>query len=143
MKQIKNILLLLSMISLLVGCDENTVEPSYDETEAPSGVMLSDTYQNIYLKRKGHWGTGNDRVSADEPPLCLRGGSLSIHFEENIPELKLQLTDAGKQLVFEETLSGNKDSAYTIPINFAQGEEYQIGISYNYEILFLNFAIEE
>ncbi len=139
MKKFSFLFLFLITISIFVGCNKSdeAIEPSMEDI-----LSLSDTYKNVYLKRKGHWGIDNDRITSNSLESYLKSGSLSVNFEKKIHKLNLRLTNSGKQTIFEKSISGDKNTSYPIPVTFITNEKYLIEISYGNEDLYLNFIIE-
>jgi hypothetical protein len=133
------------MIGIFTGCDDNN---EAIELSADSPLSISDNYNSIFLKRKGHWGIGNDRVAnrsfltSNDTDLCLRSGSLSVNFEKEISELSFCLMDSELQIVFEETISGNNNSSYIIPVTFSSEGKYRIEASFDDKDFYLDFFIK-
>lgn len=141
MKQIKRIILLLLTINVLISCHKEDIETA----ESFESISISDSYQHISLKKRGHWGIGNNRITADTPVLCMKGNSLTVHFEKDISNLKLYLTDSDRQFIFEGTISGSKDLPYIIPVTFMTNQQYLIELSHNSNNLelYLDFITEQ
>ena len=143
MKTIKLISILLLTMSIVVCCDKEAVEPiPVVEPMASGEISLSDSYKNVFLNKRGHWGAGNDRVSTYSGKVYMTGSTLVLHFEGKVADLRLRLKDSDNQLILNEIISGDKNSSYTIPVTFIQDKWYMLEVSRNSDDLYLEFIIE-
>ena len=137
MKTIKHIFLLLLTMSIMVCCEKETVEQEITE------ISLSDNYRDVYLKKRGHWGSMDNRIytySYDEK-VIMRGCLLTLKFEKEVVDLRILIMDTDNQVILDEIISGDKKSSYIIPIEFTQDKWYTIMVSNNSDYLYLPFTI--
>ena len=140
MKTIRLLFLLLFTMNILISCDKDHNDPN--ETEVTNEISLSDSYKNVFLNRRGHWGAGNDRVSTYAGITYMRGSALTVNFERNIVDLRLMLKDSENQVILDEMITSDKNSSYTIPVTFIQNKWNILEVSYNSDDLYLEFIIE-
>jgi Two component regulator propeller. len=141
MKIIRLLFLLLFTINILTCCDKDQNDPV--EPEETIEISLSDSYKNVFLKRRGHWGTSNNRVSTYSGAEYLRGTALTVNFERNIVDLRLVLKDYENQVILDEMIRSDKKSSYNLPVEFIHNKMYTIEVYHNNEYYFLDFIIED
>ena len=143
MRTLKNLFLLLFTISVFTCCDkdnDNVIPENKD-------IILSDNNSNVFLKRKGHWGSYDNRLyqytysSDSQKSSSLVGMSLHINFMKELKNLNLYINN-NAQVIYEDTFSTRKNSSYSIPLTFIQGEIYELEITTGKEAYYLIFSIQ-
>ena len=154
MKTLKHIFLLLFLISVITCCDKDNdkvITESKDiilSDNHNKDIILSDNHNNVFLKRKGHWGGTDNRIyqstfSSDiSESYSFKGSSLHLNFIKELKELNLYIKNINTQVIYEDTFSCEKDSSYSIPVTFFQGEEYVIEVTNGQEAYYLIFIIQ-
>jgi Protein of unknown function (DUF3244). len=143
MKTIRLLFLLLFTMNILTCCDKDPNDPNEpNEPEVTNEISLSDSYKNVFLNRRGHWGNVDNRVSTYAGITYMRGSALTVNFERNIVDLRLMLKDSENQVILDEMITSDKNSSYTIPVTFIQNKWYILEVSYNSDDLYLEFIIE-
>ena len=138
MKTIKFIFLLLFTMSLIVCCEKESVEPVVTD------ISLSDNYRDVYLKRRGHWGSTDNRAYPDsyEITASMRGSMLTLKFENEIEELRLQIKESGNKVILDKIISSKSNSSYNIPVTFVQNKTYMLEVSNNLHFYYLEFIVK-
>jgi len=144
MKTLKHIFLLLFLISVITCCDKDNDKVITESKD----IIISDNHNNVFLKRKGHWGGTDNRIyqstfSSDiSESYSFKGSSLHLNFIKELKELNLYIKNINTQVIYEDTFSCEKDSSYSIPVTFFQGEEYVIEVTNGQEAYYLIFIIQ-
>ena len=139
----KNFALITIVVALLgfTSCSEEEKENT--EQEVTSEISLSDSYKNVPLSKRGHWGLGNNRVSTYSGTTYMKGSALAVSFVKNDIIIKLVLMDSDRQVIHVETIKSNNKSPYALPVAFIQDKMYSIEVYYESECYYLDFMIEE
>ena len=139
MKIIKLTFLFMLTISAFTCCDKENIEP------AVTDMSLSDSQKDVFLKKKGHWGTSNNRVNTHNNSLedvYFESSPLAVKFKNEIEELTLYIKDSDEQVIFEDIISAKSNSSYAIPVSFIQNKKYYLEITYYSEDYYLGFTIQ-
>ena len=93
---------------------------------------------------KDKWNSLDNRMPSElmSPEASIDGNAVTIHFIDGLTDLTVCIADLHGNIIYNDVISGESGSTYTLPVDLEMNKTYQIQLVHKAGYLYGTFIAE-